>query len=173
MVLECVMLCIDNSEYSRNGDYSPSRFQSEVEACSLLASQKLQSNPETTVGLLSLAGGRVAVHVSPTRSTGAIMTALSKEVHISGHSNFLGGLKTAALALKNRQNKNQRQRIIAFVGSPVDEEVGELVRLAKTFKKNNIAVDLINFGAENAANENPEKLEQFIAAVKNAEFWQI
>lgn len=163
------MLCIDNSEYSRNGDYSPSRFQSSVEACSLLASHKLQSNPETSVGLLSMAGSRVSVHVSPCRSNGSIMAALSKEVRISGQANLSGALKTAALALKNRQNKNQRQRIIAFVGSPVDDDVSELVRLAKALKKNNVSVDLINFGAENASNENPEKLEQFIAAVKNAE----
>jgi 26S proteasome regulatory subunit N10 len=42
------------------------------------------------------------------------------------------------------------------------------VKLGKVFKKNNIAVDLINFGAENSANENPEKLEAFRQAVDSA-----
>lgn len=66
------------------------------------------------------------------------------------------------MALKHRQNKNQQQRIIIFVGSPVKSNTDELVRLAKKLKKNNVAVDIINFGEA----ENTEKLEAFINAVK-------
>jgi 26S proteasome regulatory subunit N10 len=80
-------------------------------------------------------------------------------------ANYLSGLKTAALALKNRQNKNQRQRIIVFCASPIVDDVKELVKLGKQFKKNNIAVDCINFGTENSSNENVDKLEQFIQSV--------
>ena len=164
------MLCIDNSEWSRNGDYAPSRFDAQRETINFVAAAKIQSNPETTVGLLSLAGDRVEVHISPTRNPGQIMTALAKDVHIGGDSAaFLSGLKTAALALKNRQNKNQRQRILVFAGSPVKDDVKDLIRLAKGFKKNNIAVDVVNFGAENAMNESAEKWEQFIEAVNASE----
>lgn len=165
-----VLLCsIDNSEWSRNGDFSPSRFESQKETINNIANAKIQSNPETTVGLLSLAGDRIEVHISLTRSPGTIMTALAKDVRIGGEANFLAGLKTAALALKNRQNKNQRQRIVLFVGSPVRDDVKELVRLGKTLKKNNIAVDVINFGTENSNNENAEKWEQFIEAVNTSD----
>ena len=94
------------------------------------------------------------------------MTALAKDVHIGGESKFVAGLKTAALALKNRQNKNQRQRIILFAGSPVSGDDGkELVRLSKVFKKNNVSVDIINFGSENTTNENAERWEAFVAGV--------
>ncbi len=41
------------------------------------------------------------------------------QVKIGGRSNLLGSLKTAQLALKNRLNKEQEQRILVFVGSPV------------------------------------------------------
>lgn len=44
-----------------------------------------------------------------------------KSIKIGGQSNFVAGLKTAQLCLKNRPNKNQRQRIVMFVGSPVGE----------------------------------------------------
>ena len=37
----------------------------------------------------------------------------------------------------------------------------------KNFKKNNVAVDVINFGAENSQNENAEKLEAFVAAINS------
>lgn len=70
------------------------------------------------------------------------------------------------LALKHRQNKNQRQRIIVFVGSPLDEDEKTLVRLGKKLKKNNVAVDVINFGEEV---ENTAKLEAFIAAVNSSD----
>jgi 26S proteasome regulatory subunit N10 len=73
-------------------------------------------------------------------------------------------LQVAQLALKHRQNKNQRQRIIAFVGSPLEDDAKELVKLGKKLKKNNVAVDVVNFG-ETA--ENQEKLEAFIAAVNS------
>ena len=165
-VLSSACHSIDNSEWSRNGDYAPSRFDAQKETINFLASSKINSNPETTVGLLSLAGDRIEVHISPTRSPGAIMTALAKDVHIGGDSKFIAGLKTAALALKNRQNKNQRQRIILMAGSPLSGEDGkELLKLSKVFKKNNVSVDIINFGTENTVNENAERWEAFVAGV--------
>jgi 26S proteasome regulatory subunit N10 len=76
------------------------------------------------------------------------------------------GVQVASLALKHRQNKHQRQRIIIFVGSPLKEDQKELVKLGKKLKKNDVAVDVINFG-ETA--ENQEKLEAFIGAVNKNE----
>lgn len=68
------------------------------------------------------------------------------------------------MALKHRQNKNQRQRIVVFVGSPLFEDEKALVKLAKKLKKNNVAVDIVNFGEEA---ENTPKLEAFIGAINN------
>ncbi|KAJ6896878.1 hypothetical protein NC651_022925 [Populus alba x Populus x berolinensis] len=60
MVLEATMICIDNSEWMRNGDYSPSRFQAQADAVNLLCGAKTQSNPEKTVGILTMAGKQVS-----------------------------------------------------------------------------------------------------------------
>jgi 26S proteasome regulatory subunit N10 len=49
------------------------------------------------------------------------------------------------LALKHRQNKSQRQRVVVFAGSPVAEDEATLVRLGKKLKKNNVAVDVVTF----------------------------
>lgn len=51
-----------------------------------------------------------------------------------------------------------------FVGSPLKDDKEELVRLAKRLKKNNIAVDVVNFGEEGV---NTEKLEAFVNAVNS------
>ena len=66
------------------------------------------------------------------------------------------------LALKHRQNKSQRQRIVLFVGSPLEEDERTLVRLGKKLKKYNVAVDVVNFGEQN---DNAAKLEAFVNAV--------
>jgi len=169
MSLEAVMICLDNSEWMRNGDYIPSRFASQTDTINYLTEAKLRNHQDSTVGVLSMAGKRIEVHVAPCRSPGKILKALTKEIKISGKSDVLGALKTAQLALKNRQNKNLRQRIILFVGSPIEDDVKQFIKLGKIFKKHNIAVDVINFGEENISNENVEKLEALVNTVRNGD----
>ena len=36
------MICIDNSEWMRNGDYAPSRFQAQSDAVNLICGAKTQ-----------------------------------------------------------------------------------------------------------------------------------
>lgn len=50
------MVCVDNSEYTRNGDYAPTRFQAQADAVNLLAGAKTQHHPENTVGVMTMAG---------------------------------------------------------------------------------------------------------------------
>lgn len=57
------------------------------------------------------------------------------------------------LALKHRQGKNHKMRIVAFVGSPVTAEEKELVKLAKKLKKEKVNVDIVSFGEDSANNE--------------------
>ena len=154
---------MDNSEWMRNGDYLPSRMESQADAVNLACNVKTQQNPESTVGVMTMAGRGPEVLVTPTQDLGKILTALHG-VSINGKTNFVATIHVAQLALKHRQNKNQRQRIIAFVGSPLEDDVKELVKLGKKLKKNNVAVDVINFG-ETA--ENQEQLEAFIGAINN------
>ncbi|KAH1206277.1 26S proteasome non-ATPase regulatory subunit 4 [Glycine max] len=76
MVLEATMICIDNSEWMRNGDYSPSRFQAQADAVNLICGAKTQSNPENTVGVLTMAGKGVRVLVTPTSDLGKILACM-------------------------------------------------------------------------------------------------
>ncbi len=66
--------------------------------------------------------------------------------------------------MKHRQNKQQAQKIIFFVGSPIEDSTDNLVTLAKKLKKNGVSVDIVNFGE---ADLNREKLEAFVAAINN------
>ena len=52
------------------------------------------------------------------------------------------------LALKHRQNKNHKTRIILFVGSPLDADESTLVKVAKKLKKEKVNVDIVSFGED-------------------------
>lgn len=56
MPLEATVIVIDNSEYMRNGDYVPTRFEAQSDAVTTVFGHKVDSNPENTVGLMSMAG---------------------------------------------------------------------------------------------------------------------
>eukprot|EP00871_Galdieria_phlegrea_P002914 jgi/Galph1/3623/GphlegSOOS_G2287.1 len=163
MVLEAVMVCVDNSEWMRNGDYPPSRLDAQQDAANLVCGAKLQQNPENTVGLMTMAGGSPEILVTQTQDIGVVLSSLHG-LRVRGNVDLKGSLLKGQLALKHRPNKVQRQRIIVFVGSCVDLSSEELVTLGRRLKKNNVAVDVISFGEIEA---NAEKLEAFIEAVNS------
>jgi len=68
------------------------------------------------------------------------------------------------LALKHRQNKDQRQRIVLFIGSPIECDKKKLTQLGAWLKKNNVAVDIVSFGE---LLENTSLLDEFWKAVNN------
>lgn len=161
--MEATIVCIDNSEWTRSGDYAPTRFQAQADAVNLLAGAKTQANPENTVGVLTMAGKTPRVLVTPTPDLGKVLNCMT-DIVIEGDANISSSVQIAQLALKHRQNKNQRQRIVIFTGSPVQEDKDMLVKIAKKLKKNNVAVDIVSFGHEA---DNEEKLTAFHGAVNS------
>ncbi|KAF0979695.1 hypothetical protein FDP41_001363 [Naegleria fowleri] len=160
---EQCMICIDNSEWMRNGDYAPSRLGAQVEAANLICGSKTQSNPETTIGVLTMAEENPSVKVAPTTDLGKLLSSLSS-VEIGGKLQFSKALQIAYLVLKNRapDQGTPNRRLVIFVGSPIEENKDDLVKLGLRMKKNNVACDVINFGE---VQENTAKLEAFINAV--------
>lgn len=151
---------MDNSEWMRNGDFLPSRFDAQRDAINMLFNGKLNGHPENTVGLVSMAEGR-EVLATLTNDLGRLMNRMHG-LKMGGAVEFAKSIQIAQLGLKYRQAKNHHQRIVAFVGSPLQDDEKELVKLAKKLKKNNVSVDVINFGENDA---NTAKLEAFVENV--------
>jgi 26S proteasome regulatory subunit N10 len=168
MPLEATMLIIDNSEFMRNGDYQPTRFDAQSDAVNTIFQSKIDSNPENTVGIMTMAGKgcvfysfvipfstlldstRPEVLVTHTKDLGQILKAIhTAHNSISGQIDIPTSIAVAQLALKHRENKNLRQRIIVFVASPLQGPAADeknIIKLAKKLKKNNVAVDVVAFG---------------------------
>lgn len=163
MVLESTMICIDNSDYMRNGDFIPSRMQSQFDAVNMVALAKTKSNPENNVGLLSLTDTRVLVTL--TSEIGKIISKLHG-AKPEGNIDLVRGIKVANLALKHRQSKNHKPRIILFIASPVVTDHAELIKLGKRLKKEKVNIDIINFGEEE---QNSAILNELINTINGKE----
>jgi len=159
MVLESTIICVDNSEFMRNGDFLPTRLQAQQDAVGMITQSKLRSNPESNVGLLTLGG--LEVLTTLTTDSGKILAKLTG-VQPKGDLNLIPGIKIAHLALKHRLGKNHKMRIVAFVGSPVGADEKDLVKLAKKLKKEKVNVDVISFGEVEL---NQDVLTKFIETV--------
>ena len=58
------MIVLDNSEYMRNGDYQPTRFGALADAVTTVFQTKIDSNPENTVGVMTMANKGCAALIS-------------------------------------------------------------------------------------------------------------
>lgn len=67
---------------------------------------------------------------------------------IKNNISYLKYFDILQLALKHRQGKNHKMRIIAFIGSPVGLDEKEIIKLAKRLKKEKVNVDVVSFGEE-------------------------
>ena len=177
------MILLDNSEYMRNGDYIPTRLEAQHDAANLLVNAKTQSNPESTVGVIAMAGttgsgpGKggtgAELLVSPTDDMGKILAALhGVPTRGAGDSASSGvdisaSVQVASLALKHRRNKNGSQRVVVFVGSPLDEAIESrtLQRAGRQLKKNNVSIDVICMG-EHETNES--RLQELVDAANGS-----
>jgi len=161
MVLESTIICIDNSEFMRNGDFIPSRLHAQQDAVQLVCNAKTRGNPENNIALMSMAAeSHPKVYSTFTTDVNRIISNLS-QIQPDGDYKFLTGIKIAQIVLRNRQGKNHRQRIVAFIGSPIEDNEKELTTLAKKLKKSNVNVNIVNFGEE----ANCDKLQSFISTL--------
>jgi 26S proteasome regulatory subunit N10 len=78
---------VDNSEASRNGDYTPTRWAAQADAVSLIFNAKTGPNPESSVGLMSMGGSGPEVLTTLTTDMGKILEGLHR-TKIKGQAHF-------------------------------------------------------------------------------------
>lgn len=115
------------------------------------------------------------VLVTHTKDLGQILQALhATSSKIGGSIDIPTAIAIAQLALKHRENKTLRQRIIVFVGSPLDGQTADekaMVKLAKKLKKNNVAVDVVCYGdgIEEPSEDGKTVIKSFVDTVNNSD----
>ena len=109
-----------------------------------------------------------------TKDLGQILSGVhTASGKVGGEIDIPTALAVAQLALKHRENKNLRQRIIVFVGSPPgegeDRDEKAMIKLAKKLKKNNVAVDFVAFGDGIEEGDGERVLKAFVDNINNAD----
>lgn len=98
MPLEAVMVVVDNSESSRNGDYTPTRFGAQRDAVNIVFQSIINGNPESSVGLMSMSGNAPEVLSTLTTEQGRILEGLHRtQKKIGGELNLATGIQVASV----------------------------------------------------------------------------
>lgn len=108
---------------------------------------------------------RPELKLTQTNEIGDLINSINN-IQISGDADIITSIKVAQLALKHRQNKAARQRIIVFVGHPIRRGTEEdFEDLGMRLKKNNVSLDVINF----ANPDNVGRLQAMVNAVNEGQ----
>ena len=102
---------------------------------------------------------RVELHLTQTNEIGDLINCIGN-ININGNSDCLKAIKIAQLSLKHRMNKAQRQRIIIFIGHPLEGNEEDFEDVGMRLKKNNVSIDVINF----AHPDNVSRLQTLVSA---------
>lgn len=161
---EATIIIIDTSDYMHNGDYSPSRQESQLECVHAIINGRLSRNPENVVGLLSSGSKSQKIVSALSNKHGEILKGI-RSIQIGGVSELKKTMYIAKLALDFRPEKYYDQRVIVFVGSPiVDMNENDVREIIEEYQKNGIKIDIISFGE---VVENAQMLEMFPNAMGN------
>jgi 26S proteasome regulatory subunit N10 len=99
MPLEAVMIMVDNSESSRNGDYTPTRYDAQSDAVNIVFQNVVQGNPESSVGLMSIGGKGPEVLATLTTDQGKILEGLHQtKKKIRGSAHLTTGIQIASVS---------------------------------------------------------------------------
>mmetsp|Transcript_8684 Transcript_8684/g.12831 ORF Transcript_8684/g.12831 Transcript_8684/m.12831 type:complete len:362 (+) Transcript_8684:154-1239(+) len=160
------IICLDNSEYMRNGDITPNRLEAQQVAAMKQCNSVLEG-PESTIGLLKMAGDYPKLLLALGKDKFNLRAELGSCQIEGSRIELINSMKKAYLAVKKRSDDDVGDRsIYVFVGSPlkgIDQD--EFMKLAGRLRKSNIAVTFINFAGEDALVPNQEILQQFIDKV--------
>lgn len=62
---EATIIILDNSDFSINGDYEPTRWLNQIDAAGLLIQTKLEQHHENAMGIALSAGKQVEIICTP------------------------------------------------------------------------------------------------------------
>lgn len=76
MTLEATIVILDNTEFARNGDHLPTRYEAQAETIQAIINAKQQMNIENAIGVMTMGGDQVDVLITPSPEPEAIMGCL-------------------------------------------------------------------------------------------------
>lgn len=168
---ESTIICVDNSDYNINEDLYPDRLVSLKECLNIICENKILSL-DHHVGVLLMAGERCRILVALTNSLGKLLNSIH-DIPVNGTCDIVKSLSIAQLALKHRYNRSTNQKIVLLLGSPCTANEHNLINMAKQLKKNNIGIEIVNYGSTEANRDILTKLYENVNNNENSKYIEV
>lgn len=145
---QAIIIFIDNSETSINGDFYPNRLDAQKTAAERLIQFFTRVNPQTQIAIGTLAEDSFGIMASLTMNSMKLEESISK-IKRGKLTHLVHGIRCGFLALHHCDPEVNTKRIIVFVGSEHDMTDTKIsTQLAQHANKEDVSVDVVAFGDE-------------------------
>ena len=145
---QAIIIFIDNSETSINGDFYPNRLDAQKIAAERLIQFFTRVNPKSQIGIGTLAEDSFGIVASLTMNDMKLETAITN-INRGGVAHLVHAIRCGFLALHHCDPEVPTKRMIVFVGSEHDINDSKVsTQLAQAANRENVSVDIVAFGDE-------------------------
>ncbi|OHT11580.1 26S proteasome regulatory subunit rpn10 [Tritrichomonas foetus] len=144
---QAIVILLDNSDRSIDGDFHPNRLDAQKIASERLIQFFVRQNKNSVFSIGTLARNKIGIIASLTTDQRKITNAMAK-IETGGSVQLFQGIRCAFLALHHRDEKIIHQRVIVFVGSAHDLNFESAYNLIQLAHKEKVSIDIIAFGED-------------------------
>ena len=163
---------LDNSEFSRNGDFFPNRLITQQNAVHEISQTKLRANPQNQIGLISMAGKRGPKVLVPITRKVVHFEKKLFAVNVSSYSiDLVATIRITHMMHRYRTLQNSKFCVMIFVGSLLSERLIDLTKqkltnqLATALRIDKIYIDIVVFGSMDEVDQMYDLFIPFVSMV--------
>lgn len=165
---QAVVILIDNSETTINGDFFPDRLDAQKIAAERLSHFIFSQSPKSQIAIGSLAKDSFGIIRSLTSNFYKIEDTIAK-IERGGPAQLVNVIRSSFLTLHYRHDDIKIKRIVVFICSEHDMTT-ELIssKLAQAANKEDVSIDIIAFGDDVNCTD---ILQEFTQKLHNPSFY--
>jgi 26S proteasome regulatory subunit N10 len=150
MEVKSVVILLDNSPWSINGDFHPNRLDAQKQTAERFAQYLFSVNPQSRVAIGTLSETEFGIRASFSSNFVRICESLRTLNASTGVLNVSKGIRCAILAQRHSNSSESCiRRIMVFIGSENDVTTPRMTEdIAQLLLKENIFLDVIVIGRE-------------------------
>ncbi|KAH0791553.1 26S proteasome regulatory subunit rpn10-related protein [Histomonas meleagridis] len=147
MATKAVIMLIDNSSPTINGDFYPSRIEAQKVAVDRLSQHYLDLNLNSQIAIATIGSDEFGIRSSFTSSKEKLEQAL-QNISTGGKILIEKGVRSAFLSLNHCGSNVEEKHIIIFIGSIHDLTKEKAQKLNREANQKQIILDVVVFGLD-------------------------
>lgn len=140
-----IVILIDNSRTSIDGDFSPNRLEAQIQTVDRYAQYIFSLNPLSQIAIGTIGGNELGIRASFT-STGPKISSVLQGITSGGSVHLDKGIRCAILALRHCSQDIHEKRILVFLNDNHDITKESAERIFQKLKDEKIVIDFVIIG---------------------------